>query len=45
MPTIRIDSRWQLRLPPEVQQRLDRQLVLRVLAGWAFLGLLALVWA
>ena len=45
MPMIRIDSPWQLRLPPEVQQRLDRELVLRVLAGWASLVLLALLYA
>jgi hypothetical protein len=43
MPRIPIDSRWELRLPPEVRQRLDRELVLRVLAGWASLALLALL--
>ncbi len=41
MAVIRIDSLWELRLPPEAVARIERTLVLRVLAGWAGLLLLA----
>ncbi len=41
MAVIRIDSLWELRLPPEAVEHIERTLLLRVLAGWAGLLLLA----
>ena len=43
MPLIRIDSVFELRLPPEAVRRMEAAIVLRILAGWALLALLALV--
>ncbi len=43
MPLIRIDAPFELRLPPEAVRRMEAAIVLRILAGWPLLGLLALL--
>ena len=44
MSRIPVDGPLELRLPAEVVRRLERELVLRVLAGWGLLAILAILY-
>jgi hypothetical protein len=44
MPRIPVDGPFELRLPVEAVRRLERELVLRVLAGWGLLAILAILY-
>ncbi len=43
MARIRLDGPFEFRLPAEAVRRLEKELILRVLAGWALLLLLVIV--
>ena len=43
MARIRLDGPFEFRLPAEAVRRLEKELILRVLAGWAVLLLLVIV--
>ncbi len=43
MARIRLDGPFEFRLPADAVRRLEKDLILRVLAGWALLLLLAIL--
>jgi hypothetical protein len=44
MSRIPVDGPLQFRLPAEAVRRLERELVLRVLAGWGLLAILVILY-